>query len=203
MPTFSSKPIARKGSSGWSPVAQLTPKVRRHPVLLFGVPFVLTIVAGSFGLSYLTQTRYDYNASKVQTISKQDELGMRKDRRKVDIREEYFVSRTALLVRDGRIDADILTATATAGKGRRIGQLGAQKDRETSWRTRMGRTTDRSIRQRTSGRGSTTWTVGPFYHSWQQDWQTSSHSRPRWQAMPSLQLKAGFFCCYEELTGEE
>lgn len=73
-------------------IDKLTPGVRRHPVLLFGVPFVLTIVAGSFGLSYLTQTRYDYNASKVQTISKQDELGMRKDRRKVDIREEYFVS---------------------------------------------------------------------------------------------------------------
>lgn len=92
MPTFSSKPIGQKGSSGWSVIDKLTPGVRRHPVLLFGVPFVLTIVAGSFGLSYLTQTRYDYNASKVQTISKQDELGMRKDRRKVDIREEYFVS---------------------------------------------------------------------------------------------------------------
>lgn len=92
MPTFPSKPIARKGKTDQSIIGQLTPKVRRHPVLLFGVPFVLTIVAGSFGLSYLTQTRYDYNATKVQTVSKQDELGMRKDRRKVDIREEYFVS---------------------------------------------------------------------------------------------------------------
>lgn len=95
MPTFSSKPIGRKPQSagGWtSTISSLAPRVRRHPVLLFGVPFILTIVGGSYGLSYLTQTRYDYNASKVQTVSKQDELGMRKDRRKVDIREEYFVS---------------------------------------------------------------------------------------------------------------
>lgn len=60
-------------------------------MLFFGLPFVLTIVAGSYGLSSLTQTRYDYNATKVQSMSKQEELGMRKDRRRVDIREEYFV----------------------------------------------------------------------------------------------------------------
>ena len=89
MPTFSSKPLSRRPMAG---LGSITPKVRRHPVLLFGVPFIITIVAGSFGLSYLTQTRYDYNASKIQTMSKQEELGMRKDRRKVDIREEYFVS---------------------------------------------------------------------------------------------------------------
>jgi hypothetical protein len=61
-------------------------------VLLFGLPFVLTIVGASFGLSRLTQTRYDYNASKVQTMSKEEELNMKQNRKRIDIREEYYVS---------------------------------------------------------------------------------------------------------------
>lgn len=91
MPTFSNKPIGRSQSTFGTILARLTPQVRRHPVLMFGLPFVLTIVASSFGLSYMTQTRYDYNASKVKSMSKEEELGMRKDRRKIDIREEYYV----------------------------------------------------------------------------------------------------------------
>ncbi|KAL7008828.1 Cytochrome oxidase assembly [Cystobasidiomycetes sp. EMM_F5] len=63
---------------------------RRHPFLYFGLPFVAVVVAGSFGLSSLTQTRYDLRASRVQTMSKEDELRMDKNRKKVDIREEYF-----------------------------------------------------------------------------------------------------------------
>ncbi|UZJ57199.1 hypothetical protein CBS101457_006519 [Exobasidium rhododendri] len=90
MPTFSSKPLGRKPSATGSALSKLTPQVRKHPVIFFGIPFTLIIVAGSYGLSYLTQTRYDYNATKAQSMSKQEELGMRKDRRKVDIREEYF-----------------------------------------------------------------------------------------------------------------
>jgi cytochrome c oxidase assembly protein subunit 16 len=94
MPTFSSKPLGRNPSAAGSAISKLTPQVRRHPVLLFGIPFTLIIVAGSYGLSYLTQTKYDYNATKVQSMSKQEELGMRKDRRRVDLREEYFVSQS-------------------------------------------------------------------------------------------------------------
>ncbi|KAJ9478631.1 Mitochondrial FAD-linked sulfhydryl oxidase ERV1 [Pseudozyma hubeiensis] len=48
------------------------------------------MVGASFGLASLTQTRYDYNATKVQTISKEEELRMKKDRKRIDIREEYF-----------------------------------------------------------------------------------------------------------------
>lgn len=91
MPAFSNKPVGRSQSTFGTIFARISPQVRRHPVLMFGFPFVLTIVASSFGLSYMTQTRYDYNASKVQSLSKEEELGMRKDRRKIDIREEYYV----------------------------------------------------------------------------------------------------------------
>ncbi|PWZ01705.1 FAD-dependent thiol oxidase [Testicularia cyperi] len=86
MPTFESKPLKKSNSF----LASLAPKVRRRPVLFFGLPFLVTIVGASFGLSTLTQTRYDYNATKVQSISKQEELRMKKDRKRIDIREEYF-----------------------------------------------------------------------------------------------------------------
>ncbi|KAJ1034929.1 hypothetical protein NDA18_000536 [Ustilago nuda] len=86
MPTFESKPLRKSNSF----MANLAPKARRKPLLFFGIPFLATIVGASFGLANLTQTRYDYNATKVQTISKEEELRMKKDRKRIDIREEYF-----------------------------------------------------------------------------------------------------------------
>ncbi|GAA5944011.1 hypothetical protein JCM10213_008970 [Rhodosporidiobolus nylandii] len=81
MPPFASKPI--------NPSA-LTLSLRRRPFLLFGAPFLTVLVLSSFALSSFTQTRYDYRDQKVQAVSKEEELGMRKDRRKVDVREEYY-----------------------------------------------------------------------------------------------------------------
>ncbi|GAA6030698.1 hypothetical protein JCM8097_006277 [Rhodosporidiobolus ruineniae] len=82
---FASKPI--------NP-SQLTTSLRRRPFLLFGAPFLLTVVLSSFALSSFTQTRYDYRDQKVQSMSKEEELGMRRDRRKIDVREEYFRMQT-------------------------------------------------------------------------------------------------------------
>ncbi|KAI5481844.1 hypothetical protein MNV49_000121 [Pseudohyphozyma bogoriensis] len=78
---FASKPLTPSSFST---------NLRKHPFAFFGLPFVLTVVAGSFALSQLTQTRYDHRDAKVKSVSKEQELGMRKDRRKLDIREEYF-----------------------------------------------------------------------------------------------------------------
>jgi cytochrome c oxidase assembly protein subunit 16 len=67
--------------------------VRRHPFALFGLPFLGLVVGSSFALQTFTQTRYDYHQQKVSAVSKEEELGMSKERKKVDIREEYYVSR--------------------------------------------------------------------------------------------------------------
>ncbi|KAF9512101.1 hypothetical protein BS47DRAFT_1330546 [Hydnum rufescens UP504] len=85
MPQFPSRTLQpRKGlAQTWSR------GVRKNP-LLFGVPFVLTIVVASFGLSSFTQMRYDLHDRKISQVSKEEELHMKHDRRKVDIREEYF-----------------------------------------------------------------------------------------------------------------
>ncbi len=62
----------------------------RHPFLLFGLPFLVTMVAGSFFLTPATALRYERHDRKVSQLSKEEELGLGKDRRKVDIKEEYY-----------------------------------------------------------------------------------------------------------------
>ena len=83
--------------------------LRRHPFTLFGLPFLSLIVLSSFALSGFTQTRYDYRDQKVQSVSKEDELGMRKDRRKIDVREEYWVRSSIPSLRDSA--QNVTTAT--------------------------------------------------------------------------------------------
>lgn len=79
------------GSRSSRPHALLS-AVRKHPFALFGLPFLSIVVVSSVALKTFTQTRYDLDTQKVSTLSREEELGMDKERKKVDIREEYFVS---------------------------------------------------------------------------------------------------------------
>lgn len=63
--------------------------IKKHPSV-FGVPFILVMVAASFGLSTVTQIRYDLHDQKVKAVTKEQELKLNKNRKKFDIREEYF-----------------------------------------------------------------------------------------------------------------
>lgn len=67
-------------------------KLRKYPFVLFGLPFVSIVVLSSFALAGFTQTKYELHDTKVTAMSKEEEIKMRKDRKKIDIREEYFVS---------------------------------------------------------------------------------------------------------------
>jgi cytochrome c oxidase assembly protein subunit 16 len=73
-----------------TPVKGLQGAVHRQPFLYFGLPFLLTMVLGSFALSSITRSRYDYNDSKVAQVSQEESMKMSKARRKVDLREEYY-----------------------------------------------------------------------------------------------------------------
>ncbi|OCF43048.1 cytochrome c oxidase-assembly factor COX16 [Kwoniella heveanensis CBS 569] len=86
MPPFTSKPLNASSSA----TSTFLTQIRRHPFILFGLPFVGIIVGSSFALSEFTQTRYDYQQSRVRSMDAQEELGMRGDRRKVDLKEEYY-----------------------------------------------------------------------------------------------------------------
>jgi cytochrome c oxidase assembly protein subunit 16 len=91
MPTFSSRPHAPSESA--KTFQQILRTLRKRPFLLFGAPFLSLMVVSSFALQNLTKTRYDYQSSKTSTMTMEEGLGMNKDRKRVDIREEYFVSR--------------------------------------------------------------------------------------------------------------
>ncbi|KAF2115783.1 cytochrome c oxidase-like protein-assembly factor cox16 [Lophiotrema nucula] len=62
----------------------------KHPFLLFGLPFITTIVAGSFMLTPATALRYERYDRKNQRVSQEEAMGIGKDRRKVDMKEEYY-----------------------------------------------------------------------------------------------------------------
>lgn len=57
MPTFQSNPLN-------SPIHKV---LKKHPGL-FGVPFLVLIVGASFGLTSITQTRYDLHDQKFQQV---------------------------------------------------------------------------------------------------------------------------------------
>ncbi|KAJ3865179.1 hypothetical protein EV359DRAFT_63377 [Lentinula novae-zelandiae] len=86
--------------------SKLNRAVQRNPAI-FGIPFIILMVAASYGMSTFTQTRYDLHDHKVKQVcyqcyapgrlthgysqlSKAQELGLDKQRKKFDIREEYF-----------------------------------------------------------------------------------------------------------------
>jgi cytochrome c oxidase assembly protein subunit 16 len=63
----------------------------RHPFLLFGLPFMSVIVAGSFVLTPATAVRYERHDRKVRQLTRDEELGVGKGGRKVNIKDEYYV----------------------------------------------------------------------------------------------------------------
>ncbi|KAH8816822.1 cytochrome c oxidase assembly protein COX16-domain-containing protein [Xylogone sp. PMI_703] len=62
----------------------------KRPFLLFGLPFIATMVAGSFFLTPATAIRYEKHDRRVQRVSKEEALGIGKAGRKVDMKEEYY-----------------------------------------------------------------------------------------------------------------
>jgi cytochrome c oxidase assembly protein subunit 16 len=63
----------------------------RHPFALFGLPFIATMLLGSFFLTPATALRYERHDRKVRQLTKDEELGIGKDKRKIDLAEEYYV----------------------------------------------------------------------------------------------------------------
>nr|P0CM84.1 RecName: Full=Cytochrome c oxidase assembly protein COX16, mitochondrial; Flags: Precursor [Cryptococcus neoformans var. neoformans JEC21]P0CM85.1 RecName: Full=Cytochrome c oxidase assembly protein COX16, mitochondrial; Flags: Precursor [Cryptococcus neoformans var. neoformans B-3501A] len=86
MPPFATRPL---NSTKSHPIFA---QIRRHPFILFGIPFIGIIVGSSFALQAFTQTRYDYQETKVKSVGKEEELGMKSGRRKIDLKEEYYFS---------------------------------------------------------------------------------------------------------------
>jgi cytochrome c oxidase assembly protein subunit 16 len=70
--------------------ARYRASLARHPFLLFGLPFIATMVAGSFFLTPATAIRYEKHDRRVRRLTKEEELGLGKAGRRVDMKEEYY-----------------------------------------------------------------------------------------------------------------
>lgn len=88
MAVFSSKKFESRAdvSSG---AAKYRRVIAKRPFLAFGLPFLIVIVAGSFVLTPATAIRYEKHDRKIRQLSKEQELNVRKNPRKVDWRDEY------------------------------------------------------------------------------------------------------------------
>ncbi|KAF3048900.1 Cytochrome oxidase assembly [Didymella keratinophila] len=64
--------------------------LQKHPFALFGLPFLTTIVAGSFLLTPATALRYERYDRKNQQISQEEAMGLGQNRRKVNMKDEYY-----------------------------------------------------------------------------------------------------------------
>lgn len=110
MPAFQAKTF-RRTTTASSPLgerigAAYRTKLPRHPFLLFGLPFIMVIVAGSFALTPAAALRYERYDRKVKQLSQDEamDLGLRgpdgeegikrNPRRRIvgDEKEEYYVS---------------------------------------------------------------------------------------------------------------
>jgi cytochrome c oxidase assembly protein subunit 16 len=92
-------PFSAKSFSATLPnsiAARYRKALQKHPFLLFGLPFMATIVAGSFMLTPATALRYERYDRKNQQISHEEAMGLRQERRKVNMKDEYYVSTPVL-----------------------------------------------------------------------------------------------------------
>jgi len=99
MAVFPAKRFRSSSYNGTVP-ARYRALLAKHPFALFGLPFIATMVLGSFFLTPATAIRYEKHDRKVKQLSKEEELGIGKDRRRIDLKEEYYVrmpSSTCLL----------------------------------------------------------------------------------------------------------
>lgn len=90
MAIFQSKKF-RPSAQANTIAARYRSALAKHPFALFGLPFIATMVAGSFFLTPATAIRYEKHDRRVQRVSKDEELGIGKNARKVDMKEEYYV----------------------------------------------------------------------------------------------------------------
>ncbi|ROT41006.1 cytochrome c oxidase assembly protein COX16 [Sodiomyces alkalinus F11] len=65
-------------------------QLSKHPFLLFGLPFLAVMVAGSFVLTPATAIRYEKYDRKVRQVTKEEELGLRRNARRVNMKDEYY-----------------------------------------------------------------------------------------------------------------
>lgn len=105
MPTFQSNKFRGSGDAGKIGM-QYRRLMSKHPFVMFGLPFLAVVIAGSFVLTPATAIRYERHDRKVRQMTKEEELGVRRSARKVDMKEEYYVCCCLLFAFPGDVGTD-------------------------------------------------------------------------------------------------
>lgn len=64
--------------------------VKKNSFLYFGLPMMLSIALGSVLLTNFTAVRYEQRDEKVKEMNEDEALNLIENRRKVDIKDEYY-----------------------------------------------------------------------------------------------------------------
>lgn len=64
--------------------------IKKNPFLYFGIPFCSMVVLGSYWLTNFLGVKYEREDRRIQEISEEDLLKLKRNQRKFDIKEEYY-----------------------------------------------------------------------------------------------------------------
>jgi cytochrome c oxidase assembly protein subunit 16 len=64
--------------------------VKKNSFVFFGLPMMLSIALGSIFLTSVTSLRYERRDEKVQEMGEEEALNLINNRRKVNIKDEYY-----------------------------------------------------------------------------------------------------------------
>jgi cytochrome c oxidase assembly protein subunit 16 len=116
--------------------ARYRKQLQKHPFLLFGLPFMATIVTGSFMLTPATALRYERYDRKNQQITQEQAMGLRGERRKVNMKDEYYVSAYSWYYKSSVVAVANNRAEVTSKRPRRLGAAPCQATtRRARWHT--------------------------------------------------------------------
>jgi len=135
MPVFQKNKFPSKGHANTF-AARYRAAMAKHPFALFGLPFLAVIIGGSFVLTPATAIRYERHDRKVRQMTREEELNVGKGGRKVDIREEYYVSLLLPVADEQCFEIPTSNDFVSETRGQGPGQLGAETGEAAQGRNR-------------------------------------------------------------------
>ncbi|TPX36119.1 hypothetical protein SmJEL517_g01592 [Synchytrium microbalum] len=69
---------------------RLQQAAKRNTFLYVGVPFLGLVALVTYGFSNLTQVRYDLQQKRVTTVSKEEQLGLDRNRKRLTMQQAYW-----------------------------------------------------------------------------------------------------------------
>ncbi|XP_064603219.1 cytochrome c oxidase assembly protein COX16 homolog, mitochondrial-like [Liolophura sinensis] len=71
------------------PIVNWWRRARKRKFIRFGAPFLVLVVAGSFGLKEFSSIRYQFRKSEMITPEEAEKYGVKMKREKITIESEY------------------------------------------------------------------------------------------------------------------